>query len=95
MPSITKAPTQTFKIGYKGYYHEYSEWYSFYVEAFNERAALEKFAERFGIRQPVNVNSWRWEDGDWLMAFKYIKQVELRTCPHCNGTGSIAVAKVE
>lgn len=36
-------------------------------------------------------NDWRWEEGDWLMAFRYIKEVKMRRCPQCKGTGRIAL----
>jgi hypothetical protein len=32
-----------------------------------------------------------WEEGDWLMVFRYVKEVTVKPCPHCGGTGQIAI----
>jgi hypothetical protein len=32
-----------------------------------------------------------WKEGSWFMVFRYIKEVTMKPCPHCGGTGEIAV----
>ena len=79
------------EVGYKGYYHEYSEWYAEYVEAVDVRHALREFALRHGMGNVLveNTDKWRWEEGDWLMSFRYVKAADTKPCPFCNGTGKI------
>jgi hypothetical protein len=93
MSNLSKPGAKTYEVGYKGYYHEHSEWYTCYIQAGNEQQALRKFAGQHKIN-PVNGDdpeNWRWEDGDWFMVFRYIKEVGIKPCPHCRGTGVVAI----
>jgi hypothetical protein len=82
-----------YEVGYKGYLREESEWYAFYLRARDEQQALRKFARQRRIKSADknDPESWRWEEGDWLMTFRYIKEVSLKPCPRCQGTGIVAV----
>jgi len=94
MASAMKSTVQTYEIGYKGYHHEMSEWYSQVIKAKDEREALKRFARQRHVKPPdQDIENWHWEENDWLMAFRYIKKVELQTCPHCRGAGTLRIAK--
>ena len=94
MASALKPSVRTYEIGYKGYYYEMSEWYSCVIEAINKQDALKQFAQQRDLELPSReIESWRWEEGPWLMTFRYIKEVELRECPHCHGTGILQTAE--
>jgi hypothetical protein len=83
----------TYAISYKGYYHELSEWDCEYVRARDEASALRQFAKTHDI--PIDTDpdytNWRWEENDWVHVFKFIKQITLKRCPHCDGTGEIHI----
>ncbi len=87
------ARVKTFEVGYKGYYHEHSEWYTDYIEAEDEGHALAKFAKehRFKLVAHGETGNCRWEEGEWFMAFQYIKEVKIQPCDRCRGTGVVAV----
>ena len=94
MPNPSKLVAKTYEVGYKGYYHEYSEWHTCYIQAGSEQQALRKFANQHRINSVKgdDPENWRWEDGDWYMAFRYIKEVSVKPCPHCRGIGVVSVA---
>jgi hypothetical protein len=94
MVSALKSRVRNYEIGYKGYYHEMSEWYSCVIEAKNEQEALRRFAQERQLELPSReIENWHWEENDWLMAFRYIKEVEIQTCPTCHGTGTLRLAR--
>jgi hypothetical protein len=83
-----------FEVGYKSYYREFSEWCTDLIKARTEQAALRKFAKLHRIEKPdpKKAQDWKWWDGDWFMAFRYVKPVKLQTCPCCRGQGEVTVA---
>lgn len=93
MEDLSKSEAKTYEVGYKGYFHEQSEWYVHHLQARDEQQALRKFARERRIRSASkdDPESWRWEEGDWLMVFRYIKEVHTKPCPHCHGTGITTV----
>jgi hypothetical protein len=94
MASRLDSRVRTYEIGYTGYYYEMSEWYSSVVEAIDKQDALKQFAQQGDLELPSReIESWRWEEGPWLMAFCYIKEVEIQTCPTCHGTGTLRIAR--
>ena len=94
MASMLKSIMRTYEIGYKGYYCETSESYNCVVQAKDVQDALRRFAEERELELPrCEIDNWHWEDGLWWMAFRYIKEVEIQTCPHCHGTGTLRIEK--
>lgn len=85
----------TFRIGYKSFYRETSDHHSDYVDAENERAALNAFASKHRIKRTDRKRSanWKWWDKEYLYELRAIEQVEMAPCPHCNGSGEINVTK--
>jgi len=94
MANAANQETKTYEIGYKGFCYEFSESYTCIVIAKTERQALRQFARQRHVKLPTasDVDNWKWEDGDWLMAFRYIKEVSVKKCPHCQGSGIVAAA---
>ncbi|MGH9670754.1 MAG: hypothetical protein ACRD3A_11670 [Terriglobales bacterium] len=82
---------KTFEIAVKSYYHELSEWCYVLVKADNREEALLSFAKRHKLRATEirHPESWRWYEGDFFMAFRYIKETrgKRRGCILCHGTG--------
>jgi len=94
MARALKSKMRTYEIGYKGYYGETSESYSCVVQAKDERSAIRRFAQEREIELPGDdIDNWRWEDGPWWVAFRYIKEVEIQTCPTCHGAGTVRIAR--
>jgi hypothetical protein len=90
-PRIT---THLFEIGFKGFYHEYSEHYTEHIKARNQTEALKRFYRKSNVRgastrlsKRPGVKSATWEDGDWLMSLCYVKKVQSTVRHQCNGTG--------
>jgi hypothetical protein len=94
MTNPSRPKLRTFEVGYKGYYHEYSEWYTSFIRARDEQQALRKFAKEHRIKlvEGEDLENWRWEDGDWFMALRYIREARVKPCPHCHGIGVVPVA---
>ena len=84
---------KTFEIGYKGYYREHSEWYTDHIKAANEKRALKEFAKehRFKLVNYIEPENCRWEEGEWFMSLRYIKEVKIQPCSHCGGKGVVSV----
>lgn len=84
---------KTFEISYKQHFHEQSHEYVEYVEAATKEEALRLFAVEHEIESEdfSNPENWCWDDNDWLSVFRFINEVRSKPCPHCNGTGRIAV----
>lgn len=86
---------KNFEVSYKQYFHEQSHEYVEYVEAETREEALQLFAVEHEIESDnfSNPENWQWDDGDWLSVFRFIKEVHSKPCPHCDGTGRIAVGE--
>jgi hypothetical protein len=86
--------TRTFKISFKMYYHELSEWSSDYIAAKSKSAALRSFIARHKIKEAKlkHQKTLRWWEGDWYMVFQLIEEVPTtpKVCPHCRGSGTLA-----
>ena len=98
----------TYRVYYKGYYREYSEFEHTDVEASNELSALRKFFKerRSELREAdllegaelpslasLDVRSeYRWWEGDWLQVYRRVEEVDVAPCPLCEGTGEVAGA---
>ena len=98
----------TYRVYYKGYYHEYSEFEHEDVEAADELSALREFfkqkrselreaelLEGAGLPRLARLNvagEYRWWEGDWLQVYRGIQQVDVEQCPLCSGTGEVAGA---
>ena len=87
--------TTLMELGYKGYYHEHSEWYTEYLKASSQREALRKFARRHRVGQVNlrNAEQWEWWENDWFMAFRYVKPAESKPCSSCQGTGRQLISR--
>ncbi len=85
--------TALMELGYKGYYHEHSEWYTEHIKTTSRREALRKFARRHRVGRVNlrNAEQWKWWEGDWFTAFRYVKKSDVRPCHHCQGTGKISI----
>lgn len=84
---------KTFQIGYKLYYGETSDWGTETIKAKNKQEALLSFTKKRSVERGSSsrCTDWRWNEGSWLAAFRYIKEVKLIACPHCCGIGVIPV----
>lgn len=84
-----------FEIGFKGYYGEGSEWHAERVRAVTRADALRIFAARHRLKGATsrNADEWRWWDGDWFMAFRYVKKADTRRCPSCRGSGQVPIGE--
>jgi hypothetical protein len=94
-----------FRVYYKGYYHEHSEFNHTDVEAENELSALRKFFKQrrsdlreaellAGAQLPdlasLDINSeYRWWEGEWLHVYRGIERIDVARCPMCGGSGEI------
>ncbi|MBI3585724.1 MAG: hypothetical protein HY088_01175 [Ignavibacteriales bacterium] len=83
---------KTYEISYKLYYGETSDVATEHIQAKNRLEALRTFAQHRELRRRkfTNLANWKWEEGVWQAAFKYVKEVQVRPCPHCNGTGEMS-----
>lgn len=87
---------KTFEIQYVGRFgFDNKEYYSEIIKARTEKSALNKFAKTMGIKDIALLQNstdftW-WDDNDWLMSFRNIREITEHTCPHCNGTGKIKI----
>ena len=95
-----------FRVYYKGYYHEYSEFEHADVEAADELSALREFfkqrrselreadllegAQLPSLARLSVTGEYRWWEGDWLHVYRGIEQVDVEQCPLCNGAGEVA-----
>lgn len=98
----------TYRVYYKGYYHEHSESNHTDVEARNELSALRKFFKQRrselreaelldGAQLPglasLDINSeYRWWEGDWLHVCRAIEKIDVARCPMCGGSGEVVGA---
>lgn len=96
----------TYRIHFKGHYHELSEWKHYDVTARTQLSALRKFF-RFrrqeledadlldGAGLPglsaLDINTeYRWWEGDWLEVYKGIEELSIEPCPLCQGQGEVS-----
>ncbi len=95
----------TFRIYYKGYYREHSEFMHMDVLAQDERAAVREFFKeiRNHLRESdlldgsglpdlrsVRVDGeYKWWEGDWLQVYRRVKEVDVVPCPLCEGSGEV------
>ena len=92
MSNQVRTKMKTFEVGFNEYYHELASWTFENVNARNKQDALRRFARRHGIRGiGTDATMWKWWEGDWYFTFRYIRPVEIKNCPRCQGTGHIAV----
>jgi hypothetical protein len=84
---------KTVEVGYKTYYHEFSDWCIDLIKARNEKAALRKFAKLHQIEESEveRPQDWKWWEGDWFNALAYVKPVTVHTCPLCHGQGQVSL----
>jgi hypothetical protein len=89
---------KTFAIYYTSRYYSTKEYCQSIVRAKTEKSALRKFMKSCrdnclvsGYEQrPDGTFEW-WENLDWYNIFQGISEVDEITCPHCKGTGKVAV----
>ncbi len=92
MSKAAQAEMKMFEVGFKEYYHELSSWICERIRGKNEKDALRRFARRHGITQTTgDPRTWRWRENDWHFVFRAIKPATTKPCPHCNGSGQVAV----
>ena len=98
----------TYRVYYKAYYREHSEFAHTDVQARNELSALRKFFQErrselreadllHGAELPdlnrLDVSAeYRWWEGDWLQVYRGVEEVDVAPCPLCEGTGEVAGA---
>jgi hypothetical protein len=82
---------QLFEIGFKCYYRETSEHLTEHIRANNPEEAFRKFSRMHKIRSTTlqQAENMQWWDGEWLMSYRYIREVISIPCPHCDGSGVI------
>ena len=94
-----------YRINYKAYYHEHSEYWHEDVEAESPPAALRAFfMERLEStdslddydgdtpkrKRDVDPERVRsWWEGDWLFSYRGISESDLVPCPVCDGRGEV------
>jgi hypothetical protein len=80
-----------FEVGFKGYYREISEHFTKHIRANNSEEAFKKFCRMQKIRDTTlqHAENLQWWDGEWLMLYRYVREVEVIPCPHCDGLGVI------
>jgi hypothetical protein len=78
-----------FEVGFKGYYRETSEHFTEYVKANNQEMALSKFCrmKKISITTLQQIENVQWWEDEWLMSFRYVREVVSIPCLHCNGSG--------
>jgi len=78
-----KPKLKIFRIYYKAYLGEQSDWCYDDLLAATEEEALRRFLRRKKITDgdSANPDSWRWWEGDWWCGFKIIDEVRLDECP--------------
>lgn len=83
----------TFRIGYKSYFHETSEHHSDYVQAKTEFTALKTFAKEHRIpgASRLSPDKWEWWDCEYLYQFRVVERVGLVPCIYCDGNGKFPV----
>lgn len=97
-----------FRVRYKSYYREHSEFGHSDILARNELSALRKFfnERRSELREAelldgaqlpdirsLDLNSeYRWWEGDWLQVYRGIEKVDAVSCPLCEGKGEVGGA---
>ncbi|MGQ9571622.1 MAG: hypothetical protein ACUVV3_00310 [Dehalococcoidia bacterium] len=95
----------TYRVYYKGYYHEHSEHNHTDVQARDELSALRRFFKqrRSELREAdlldgaglpnvasLDINSeYRWWEGDWLQVYRGVRQGGLAPCPLCGGSSQV------
>lgn len=98
----------TYRIVYKSYYREHSEFGHADVIGKDELAALRKFfreirsdlrdadllegAELPEVKALDVKGEYKWWAGDWYHAYRGIEEIHVLACPTCGGTGEIAAA---
>ena len=82
-----KTKCKTFRISYKVYLGETSDYCHEDLLAVTKEEALQRFFKRNKIEDgtPDNPDTWRWWDGDWWAAFKNIQEVQVEKCVTCGG----------
>lgn len=96
----------TYRVYYKGYYREHSEFMHMDVPAQDERAAVREFFKeiRDHLREfdlldgsglpdlrSVRVDGeYKWWEGDWFEVYRGVEEVDVATCPLCQGKGEVA-----
>jgi len=85
--------TMVYEIGYKAYYRELKDWSCDYIKARDRKTALRRFSRVHRIPKALRTSPrhWQWWEGDWYMAFAYIRAVTARRCWNCSGTGEVSV----
>ena len=94
-----------FRIYYKSYYHEHSEFSHADVQARDELSALRKFfkqrrsdlgeADLLDAAQLPDLASldvsgeYRWWEGDWLQVYRGVEKASVAPCPLCEGKGEV------
>lgn len=78
-----------FEVGFKGFYRETSEYFTEHIRANNPEEALGKFCRmnKIDITAPQQTENMQWWDGEWLMSYRYIRDVITSPCPYCDGSG--------
>jgi hypothetical protein len=94
----------TYRIYWKGYYREHSEFAHIDVEAPSKRASLRQFFRE--IRSELRENDeddseipdlrklridgeYSWWVGDWLHDYRGLEEIDAVTCPVCEGRGEV------
>ena len=95
----------TYRVYYKGYYHEHSESSHTDVVARDELSALRRFFRERGseLREADLLDGaqlpdlasldasdeYRWWEGDWLHVYRGVEKVTVAPCPLCEGKGEV------
>ena len=96
----------TYRVQYKSYYREHSEFGHEDVESQSEDDALEAFykgrifeiehLEVYRGGRPDSVSEIEprfvesWWEGDWLLTYRGIEETDMVRCPVCHGLGEVA-----
>ncbi len=96
-----------YRVYYKYYYHEHSEFSHTDVIADNSRRALQAFFRRIrafahemefdepgipDLRRVRPGGDYSWREGDWLASYRGIDEVDAIACPTCEGHGEVPSA---
>ncbi len=94
MFTTAETKLKTFRIEFKMYFGENSDYGSVHYRARSKENALKRLAKenRINVQTNPDYMNWRWwDDGQWLYKIHSIKEVSSKKCPDCNGTGEIDI----
>jgi len=98
----------TYRVYWKGYYREHSEFAHADISARSKVAALRKFFDEIrdeleeddslqgsALPDPATIKvdgEYKWWQGDWFHDYRGVEQIDAVPCPVCEGRGEVTSA---